>query len=48
MHYLMDIFVGTPLMTGVLVTGIILPFLVDKLSTLHIILIACGSLTVME
>jgi len=47
MHYLMDIFVEIPLMTGILVTGIILAFLVDKLSTLHIILIACGSLSVM-
>jgi hypothetical protein len=47
MHYLMDIFVELPLMTGILVSGIILALLVDKLSTLHIILIACGSLTVM-
>ncbi len=46
-HYLIDIFVELPLMTGVLISGIILAILVDKLSTLHIILIACGTLTVM-
>jgi len=45
-HYLIDIFVEIPLMIGILVTGIILAVLVDHLSTLHIVLIACGILTV--
>jgi len=46
MHYLIDVFVEIPLMIGVLVSGIALAILVDKLSTLHIVLIACGTLTV--
>ncbi len=44
-HHLLDIFVEIPLMVGVLVSGIILAVLVDKLTTLHIILIAGGTLT---
>ncbi len=44
-HYLLDIFAEIPLMFGTLVSGIVLAFLVDGLSTLHIILIICGSLT---
>ena len=47
MHYLIDIFVEIPLMIGVFVSGIALAILVDKLSTLHIVLIVCGTLTVM-
>jgi hypothetical protein len=47
MHFLLDIFVEIPLMIGIFVSGIILAILVDKLSALHIVLIACGSLTVM-
>ena len=46
-HYLMDIFVEIPLMAGILVSGVILAILVDELTTLHIILITCGTLTVL-
>ncbi len=44
-HYLLDIFAEIPMAFGALVTGIIMAFLVDELTLLHIILITCGSLT---
>ncbi len=46
-HYLVDIFVELPLMSGVLITGIILAILAEKLTALHLILIACGSIAVL-
>lgn len=46
-HYLIDVFVEIPLMVGILVSGVILAILVDELSALHIVLIACGTLAVM-
>ncbi len=44
-HYLIDLAVELPLIAGVIVTGITLTILVGKYSGLHLVLIACGSLT---
>jgi len=46
-HFLFDVFLEIPLMLGVLVSGIILALLVPELTTLHIILIACGIFSVL-
>lgn len=46
-HFLIDVFVEIPLMLGVLASGIILVLLVPELTTLHIILIACGIFSVL-
>jgi hypothetical protein len=45
-HYLMDIFVELPLMFAILATGVLLAVLVDELTPLHWILIACGTIAV--
>ncbi len=41
-HHWIDIFVEIPLMIAVSVTGVILAFLVDELTTLHFIKIGCA------
>ncbi len=45
LHYLMDIFVEIPLMTGIFITGIIISLLVDTLTKFHFVLIVTGTLT---
>jgi hypothetical protein len=42
-HYILDMWVETPLIIGVLATGIIMAILVGKFSGLHLALIICGS-----
>ncbi len=42
-HYILDIWVETPLIAGVLATGITMAVLVGKFSGLHLALIICGS-----
>jgi F0F1-type ATP synthase membrane subunit c/vacuolar-type H+-ATPase subunit K len=46
LHFLLDVFVEVPLMIGILVTGIILSFLVEEITTPHVWLIACGTIVV--
>jgi hypothetical protein len=46
MHYLLDIFVEIPLMIGIFVTGVILAFQVEAVTTAHAWLIACGTIAV--
>jgi hypothetical protein len=43
-HYLLDIFVEIPLMSGILISGIALALLVDELTTPHLWLITCGTI----
>ena len=45
-HFLLDVFVETPLIIGIFVTGVILSFLVEEITTPHIWLIACGTIAV--
>ena len=45
-HYLIDTILEIPLMIGIFVTGVILSFQVEAITTLHAWLIACGTITV--
>ena len=46
-HYLLDIFVEIPLVSGILVSGVVLTLLVEEITTPHIWLIACGTVVVL-
>jgi predicted permease len=46
MHYLIDIFVEIPLMIGIFVTGVMLSFQVEEITTPHAWLIALGTIVV--
>ena len=46
-HYLIDVFIELPLVVGIIISGITLAFLVDKISYLHIALISIGAITVL-
>jgi hypothetical protein len=46
-HYLLDVFVEIPLVSGILVSGIVLAILVEELTAPHIWLIACGTIVVL-
>lgn len=46
-HYLLDIFVEVPLVSGILVSGIVLALLVEDITTPHVWLIACGTVVVL-
>ena len=46
MHYLIDIFLEIPLMIGIFVTGVILSFQVEEVTTPHAWLIALGTIVV--
>jgi len=43
-HYLLDLFVEIPLVSGILVSGIVLAVLAEELTAPHIWLIACGTI----
>jgi hypothetical protein len=45
-HYLLDLFVEIPLVSGILVSGVVLTLLVEEITTPHVWLIACGTVTV--
>jgi hypothetical protein len=45
-HYLLDIFVEIPLVSGILVSGVVLTLLVEQITTPHVWLIACGTVAV--
>lgn len=47
-HYLLDIFVEIPLVSGILVSGVVLTLLVEEITTPHVWLIACGTLVVLS
>ena len=46
-HYLLDIFVEIPLVSGILVSGVVLTLLVEEITTPHVWLIACGTVAVL-
>jgi hypothetical protein len=46
-HYLLDVFVEIPLVSGILVSGIVLAILVEEITVPHIWLIACGTIVVL-
>jgi hypothetical protein len=46
MHFLIDTILEIPLMIGIFVTGVILSFQVEQITTAHAWLIACGTLVV--
>ena len=46
-HYLLDMFVEIPLVSGILVSGIVLALLVEEITSAHVWLIACGSVVVL-
>ena len=46
-HYLLDIFVEIPLVSGILVSGVVLTLLVEEITTPHVWLIACGTVVVL-
>ena len=46
-HYLLDVFVEIPLVSGILVSGIVLAILVEELTAPHIWLITCGTVVVL-
>ena len=46
-HYLLDLFVEIPLVSGILISGIILAVLVEELTAPHIWLITCGTIVVL-
>jgi hypothetical protein len=48
LHFLLDVFVEIPLMVGIFVTGIILSFFVEEITTPHVWLIACGTIVVLS
>jgi hypothetical protein len=45
-HYLLDVFVEIPLVSAILVSGIVLTLLLEEITTPHIWLIACGTVAV--
>ncbi len=47
MHYLLDIFVEIPFVSGILITGIVLSLLVQEVTTPHVWLIAFGTTVVL-
>ena len=47
-HYLLDVFVEIPLVSGILVSGIILALLVEEVTAPHIWLIACGTIAALS
>ncbi len=46
-HYLLDIFVEIPLVSGILASGVVLTLLVEEITTPHVWLIACGTVVVL-
>ena len=46
MHFLIDTILEIPLMIGIFVTGVILSFQVEQITTAHAWLIACGTMVV--
>ena len=46
-HYLLDIFVEIPLVSGILVSGVVLALLVEEITAPHVWLIACGTVAVL-
>ena len=46
-HYLLDIFVEIPLVSGIFVSGVVLALLVEEITTPHVWLIACGTVVVL-
>jgi len=42
-HYLLDVFVEIPLISGILVSGVVLALLVEEITTAHVWLISCGT-----
>ena len=45
-HYLLDIFVEIPLVSGILASGVVLTLLLEEITTPHVWLIACGTVVV--
>jgi hypothetical protein len=46
-HYLLDVFVEIPLVSGILVSGVVLTLLLEEITTPHVWLIACGTVVVL-
>ena len=46
-HYLLDVFVEIPLVSGILVSGVVLALLVEKITSAHVWLIASGTVAVL-
>jgi hypothetical protein len=46
-HYLLDIFVEIPLVSGILISGVVLSLLVEEITTPHVWLIACGTVAML-
>lgn len=46
LHYLLDIFVEIPLVSGILASGVVLTLLLEEITTPHVWLIACGTVVV--
>ena len=47
MHYLLDIFVEIPLVSGIFASGVVLTLLLEEITTPHVWLIACGTVVVL-
>jgi len=47
LHYLLDIFVEIPLVSGILASGVVLTLLVEEITTPHVWLTACGTVVVL-
>lgn len=46
-HYLLDLFVEIPLVSGIFVSGILLAVLAEEITAAHVWLIACGTIAVL-
>jgi hypothetical protein len=46
-HYLLDLFVEIPLVSGILATGAVLALLVEEITAPHVWLIACGTVAML-
>ena len=47
LHYLLDIFVEIPLVSGIFASGVVLTLLLEEITTPHVWLIACGTVVVL-
>jgi hypothetical protein len=47
-HYLLDVFVEIPLVSGILISGIALSLLVEEITAPHVWLIACGTIAALS